>query len=170
MSLISIKLIYTIIDLSNVIYRCSIDIFIYLDNNLNGYALAFLNFRLPSNHATRLCSAVICGYKLRMLRQFICDFCCDIFVFGVLVGNRIGQFLSRLYHLTVNLSRGCSFKYFFLWRNMFVCDDIAVLCISGLYAVVESNVNFCYIILDFASIFIVFRKICECSCPVLCLL
>ena len=60
MSLISIKLIYTVVNSCDVIDRCSIDISIYLYGKLNCYALILCNRNIPLNYSTRLCSAIVC--------------------------------------------------------------------------------------------------------------
>ena len=60
MSLVSIKLIYTVVNLSYVIYRCSVYIGIYLYDKLNCYALILCNRNIPCYYSARLCSAIIC--------------------------------------------------------------------------------------------------------------
>ena len=97
MGLVGIKLIYLVINLSYVIYRCSVNILIYLYSKLNCYALILCNSNCPLNYSACFCSAIICRYKLGVCRNLICD--CSIYIFSccVLIGNCVCKFFLRLY-------------------------------------------------------------------------
>ena len=115
MSFICFVLIYSVINLSYVIDRCSVNILIHLYSEFNCCALILWYSNIPCNCSAGLCSAILCRYKLGVCRNLICD--CSVYILTgcVLVGDFICEFFFWLYYLTIYLSCCTALKYFFLW-------------------------------------------------------
>ena len=115
MSLISFVLICSVINPSYVIYRCSVNILIYLYGKLNCFAFTLWYSNIPCNSSAGFCSAILCRYKLGVFRQLICD--CSVYILTgrVLVSDLVCEFFFWLYYLTVYLGCCTTFEHFLLW-------------------------------------------------------